>query len=109
VPASQPTTLGHLLASSKTNLAEQVTITEDLSEIKEDEEDEEDEEEEVEQIVTRKRRTSTRSIGKRDLSAEYNLPIPQDMLLPAAITFLGVVILGVFTISKLTGSSNARY
>lgn len=46
--------------------------------------------------------------GKRDVAAEYNLPIPQEMLLPAAITFLGVVILGVFTVTKLT-SSDRRY
>lgn len=51
---------------------------------------------------------SSHASKKRDIAAEYNLPIPQDMLLPAAITFLGVVILGVFTISKLTGA-NTRY
>ncbi|SAL98886.1 hypothetical protein [Absidia glauca] len=40
---------------------------------------------------------------RRDYAKEYNLPIPQELLLPAAVTFLGVVILGVFTISRLTG------
>ncbi|KAL0078738.1 hypothetical protein J3Q64DRAFT_1758657 [Phycomyces blakesleeanus] len=40
---------------------------------------------------------------------EPNFVIPQEMLLPAAITFLGVVILGVFAIAKLTGGSNSRY
>ncbi|ORX56224.1 CBS-domain-containing protein [Hesseltinella vesiculosa] len=44
---------------------------------------------------------------KRDVAKEFNLPIPQELLLPAAITFLGVTILGVFTISRLT--SNSRY
>jgi hypothetical protein len=47
---------------------------------------------------------------KRDYAKEYNLPIPQELLLPAAVTFLGVVILGVFTISRLTGgSTSSRY
>ncbi|KAI9321595.1 hypothetical protein BX666DRAFT_1903855 [Dichotomocladium elegans] len=46
---------------------------------------------------------------KRDAAAEFNLPIPQEMLLPAAITFLGVVILGVFAITKITGSPDRRY
>lgn len=57
----------------------------------------------------RHRRHQKRASRKRDIAAEYNLPIPQEMLLPAAITFLGVVILGVFTITKLTGSSDRRY
>ncbi|KAI7893832.1 uncharacterized protein EV154DRAFT_500200, partial [Mucor mucedo] len=104
VPASQPTTLGYTTEGK-----------ESLSDIKEDDEEEEEEEEEEErtkmETISKKKRS--RSLGganvKRDISAEYNLPIPQDMLLPAAITFLGVVILGVFTISKLTSSSNARY
>ncbi|KAG0747582.1 hypothetical protein G6F57_004229 [Rhizopus arrhizus] len=39
---------------------------------------------------------------KRHVKPEYDLPIPQDLVLPAAITFLGVVILGVFTISRLS-------
>lgn len=68
---------------------------EDLSEIVEEEE---------EVVVPKKKKQ------RRDVAAEYNLPIPQDLLLPAAITFLGVVILGVFTISKLTSNnSNSRY
>lgn len=47
---------------------------------------------------------------RRDYAKEYNLPIPQELLLPAAVTFLGVVILGVFTISRLTGgSTSSRY
>ncbi|KAG2228129.1 hypothetical protein INT45_009175 [Circinella minor] len=46
---------------------------------------------------------------KKDPAAELNLPIPQEMLLPAAITFLGVVILGVFTFTKLTGTGDRRY
>ncbi|KAI9281838.1 hypothetical protein BY458DRAFT_429341 [Sporodiniella umbellata] len=33
---------------------------------------------------------------------DYQLPIPQELVLPAAITFLGVVILGVFTVSRLS-------
>ncbi|KAI9031782.1 hypothetical protein CLU79DRAFT_730127 [Phycomyces nitens] len=39
---------------------------------------------------------------------DHGFVLPQEMLLPAAITFLGVVILGVFAIAKLTGS-NSRY
>lgn len=111
VPAGQPTTLGHLLANSTASMPEKVAPpVEDLSDIKEEEEEDEDvSEEEEEENVTKKRKSSTRSIANRDLAAEYNLPISQEMLLPAAITFLGVVILGVFTISKLTGSSNTRY
>ncbi|CAO3597007.1 unnamed protein product [Absidia cylindrospora] len=48
---------------------------------------------------------------EKDYAKEFNLPIPQELLLPAAVTFLGVVILGVFAISRLTGNSpsNARY
>ncbi|KAI8085755.1 uncharacterized protein B0P05DRAFT_466228 [Gilbertella persicaria] len=69
---------------------------------------EQEESEEEEQTVKHKKKRLSAS-KKRDILAEYNLPIPQDMLLPAAITFLGVVILGVFTISKLTSSSNSRY
>ncbi|CDS14267.1 hypothetical protein LRAMOSA06437 [Lichtheimia ramosa] len=62
--------------------------------------------EEDEQVE--KQRRHRRRGGKRDAATDLNLPIPQEMLLPAAITFLGVVILGVFTISKLTGSSSDR-
>lgn len=103
VPASQPTTLGHLLATSP--IMEQRKL-EDLSEIAESEEEEQ---EEVSNRKKKSRSLTSSTVKKRDIAAEYNLPIPQDMLLPAAITFLGVVILGVFTISKLTGSSNTRY
>lgn len=104
-PAGQPTagTLGYILEDQR----------EDLSEINDDEDsyEEEEEEEQERNVINKKKRSnksSTNGKVKRDISAEYNLPIPQDMLLPAAITFLGVVILGVFTISKLTGSSNSR-
>jgi hypothetical protein len=83
IPASQPTTEGY-----KMDVSSVETSKENLQELSEEEE------EEVKK--------------KRDISSEYNLPIPQEMLLPAAITFLGVVILGVFTISKLT-SNNSRY
>ena len=48
----------------------------------------------------RHRRQQRRSKHKRDDDAQFDLPIPQEMLLPAAITFLGVVILGFFTITK---------
>ena len=106
VPASQPTTLGHILASTSP-VAENRKL-EDLTEIAETDEEEAEEEE----IASKKKSRALPSSNvskKRDIAAEYNLPIPQDMLLPAAITFLGVVILGVFTISKLTGGSNTRY
>ncbi|KAI8989426.1 hypothetical protein BDB01DRAFT_718472 [Pilobolus umbonatus] len=43
--------------------------------------------------------------SKRDIASDYNLPIPNEILLPAAITFLGVVIVSVFTISKLTSKT----
>lgn len=102
VPVSQPTTLAY----------QQMESSEDLSEIKEEEEEEEESEEEVERLKRKKKSRSspTSRVKKGDISTEYNLPIPQDMLLPAAITFLGVVILGVFTISKLTSSSSSsRY
>ncbi|CAO3667340.1 unnamed protein product [Rhizopus stolonifer] len=39
---------------------------------------------------------------KKRYEPDYELPIPQEMVLPAAITFLGVVILGVFTVSRLS-------
>ncbi|KAI7902520.1 uncharacterized protein BX663DRAFT_511322 [Cokeromyces recurvatus] len=96
IPDSQPTTLGHLLdiSSSSLNSSSHTIDKEDYIQKEEEEE------------TMKKKKTITK---KRDLSKEYNLPIPQDMLLPAAITFLGVVILGVFTISKLTNSSNSRY
>ena len=108
VPASQPTTLGHLLAISP--IMEQRKL-EELNDIPESEEEDQEEEEqdEVSNKKKKSRSLSSSAMKKRDIAAEYNLPIPQDMLLPAAITFLGVVILGVFTISKLTGSSNTRY
>ncbi|KAI8090821.1 hypothetical protein BDF21DRAFT_437039 [Thamnidium elegans] len=82
VPASQPTTQGYTIDENP------------LSDIKEDDEEEEEEEE----VIVKPK--------KNHFSTEYNLPISQDLLLPAAITFLGVVILGVFTISKLTSSSS---
>ncbi|KAI9473622.1 MAG: hypothetical protein EXX96DRAFT_488178 [Benjaminiella poitrasii] len=70
----------------------------------------EEENDDTRSIMQKKNKTKGgASSRKRDVSEEYNLPIPQDMLLPAAITFLGVVILGVFTISKLTSNSNSRY
>ncbi|KAG0181872.1 hypothetical protein DFQ29_006666 [Apophysomyces sp. BC1021] len=50
----------------------------------------------------------SRRVPIKDVAAEFGLPVPPELLLPAAITFLGVVILGVFTITKLTGS-NSRY
>ncbi|KAF7732886.1 hypothetical protein EC973_000162 [Apophysomyces ossiformis] len=53
-------------------------------------------------------RRRSRRVPKKDIAAEYGLPVPSELLLPAAITFLGVVILGVFTITKLTGPSG-RY
>lgn len=56
------------------------------------------EETEPEQQPVRKKK-------RRDVAEEYNLPIKQDLLLPAAITFLGVAILGIFTFSKLTTTS----
>ena len=77
---------------------------EDSSDIESATSDEEDED----QVERQQRRRHRRRGGKRDAAADLNLPIPQEMLLPAAITFLGVVILGVFTITKLTGSSSDR-
>ncbi|RCI00161.1 hypothetical protein CU098_005249 [Rhizopus stolonifer] len=109
VPPSQPTTLGQLLepvSSPVSPVPKQQTpslVNDDSSDDTEQEESEEEE-----QTVKHKKKRLSAS-KKRDILAEYNLPIPQDMLLPAAITFLGVVILGVFTISKLTSSSNSRY
>ncbi|GAA5810726.1 hypothetical protein MFLAVUS_004152 [Mucor flavus] len=96
VPAGQPTTQGYNIDESP------------LSDIKEDdeEEDEEEEEEEVVVVKPKKNRSLPNQSLKKDASTEYSLPIPQDLLLPAAITFLGVVILGVFTISKLTSSNS---
>ncbi|KAI7878315.1 CBS-domain-containing protein [Lichtheimia hyalospora FSU 10163] len=78
--------------------------SEDSSDIDSATSDEEDED----QVERQQRRRHRRRGGKRDAAADLNLPIPQEMLLPAAITFLGVVILGVFTITKLTGSSSDR-
>ncbi|KAI8886025.1 CBS-domain-containing protein [Backusella circina FSU 941] len=91
IPASQPTTEGYKMETSME------VSKENLQELSDDEQ-------EVEEDKTKSKKKGT----TRDISNEYNLPIPQEMLLPAAITFLGVVILGVFTISKLT-SNNSRY
>lgn len=101
VPLSQPTTLAYLLdASEPVSSAPHLPETPPIIEEKDVQDTEEA------SRYKAKRRASSK---KRDLSEDFNLPIPQDMLLPAAITFLGVVILSVFTISKLTGSSNSRY
>lgn len=43
---------------------------------------------------------SSSSHHQRDTIFYGGLPIPQEMLLPAAITFLGVVILGVFAFGR---------
>ncbi|CAO3694018.1 unnamed protein product [Rhizopus microsporus] len=67
-----------------------------------DDDDDEEEEEEEEELKRRKRKHSLDKKKTRKQNVEYNLPIPQELMLPAAITFLGVVILGVFTISRLT-------
>ncbi|KAI7886245.1 CBS-domain-containing protein [Lichtheimia hyalospora FSU 10163] len=56
----------------------------------------------------RYKRQQRRAKQKRDGAAQFDLPIPQEMLLPAAITFLGVVILGVFTITKFTAHTVDR-
>ena len=56
----------------------------------------------------RYKRQQRRAKHKRDGAAQFDLPIPQEMLLPAAITFLGVVILGVFTITKFTAPTVDR-
>ncbi|KAJ8658366.1 hypothetical protein O0I10_006051 [Lichtheimia ornata] len=81
---------------------------EDSSDIESATSEDEDEEEEQGQMERQRRHRHRRRGGKRDAAVDLNLPIPQEMLLPAAITFLGVVILGVFTITKLTGSSSDR-
>lgn len=94
VPASQPTIQGYNIDENP------------LSDIKEDDEEDEEEEEEEVVVVTKPKKNRSLPSAKKDASTEYSLPIPQDLLLPAAITFLGVVILGVFTISKLTSSSS---
>ncbi|KAI8368897.1 hypothetical protein EDC96DRAFT_504700 [Choanephora cucurbitarum] len=104
VPSSRPTTLGHLLDTSG-SISPIPHPAETQAKI-EKEEDTDEEEEEIVKKYKSKRRASSK---KRDIAEDFNLPIPQDMLLPAAITFLGVVILSVFTISKLTSSSNSRY
>lgn len=56
----------------------------------------------------RRQQQQRRAKHKRDGAAQFDLPIPQEMLLPAAITFLGVVILGVFAITKFTAPSVDR-
>ncbi|KAI8975608.1 hypothetical protein BDF20DRAFT_879615 [Mycotypha africana] len=112
IPPSQPTTQGHdiclesseeVVTSSIPNIngcsgLNKITEATDLEEVKEEE-----------TVLPKKKKVKTVAIKAKDSVTDYNLPIPQDMVLPAAITFLGVVILGVFTISKLSGSSNARY
>ncbi|KAJ2963791.1 hypothetical protein NQZ79_g1211 [Umbelopsis isabellina] len=66
-----------------------------------------DDDSEASDEETKQRRHAKRG-GKRGIAEEYGIPIPDDLLLPAAVTFLGVVIATVFTISKLTASSS-RY
>ncbi|KAI9312135.1 hypothetical protein BX666DRAFT_855050 [Dichotomocladium elegans] len=57
---------------------------------------------------SRRHRRSHGKKSKRDIAGDMGLPIPQEMLLPAAITFLGVVILGIFTITRFSGGSSGR-
>lgn len=60
----------------------------------------EEEEEEVEN------KTKRRSLKKVDEDKTKDvLGIPQELVLPAAITFLGVVIVGVFVLSRVGGSN----
>jgi hypothetical protein len=67
-----------------------------------------DDESEGEEEESAQRKRSSRKGTKRGIAEEYGIPIPDDLLLPAAVTFLGVVIAAVFTISKVTASSS-RY
>ncbi|CAO3621750.1 unnamed protein product [Cunninghamella echinulata] len=76
--------------------------------------EEKDDEDEVnshlnENITSRSPSRQQKRKSSKKHNNEYNLPIPQELLLPASIAFLGVVILGVFTISKLTGNSNNHH
>ncbi|KAI8381171.1 uncharacterized protein BYT42DRAFT_495095 [Radiomyces spectabilis] len=68
---------------------------------------------ETDETILKKNQVSKgRSVPKekprREKKDDYNLPIPKEYLLPASISFLGVVILTVFTVAKLTGSNNNR-
>ncbi|KAI8391405.1 uncharacterized protein BYT42DRAFT_489814 [Radiomyces spectabilis] len=67
-----------------------------------------DKESEPSEIPDMDRRRRNRSIALRRSSRpsrrEFSEEEESKLLLPAAIAFLGVVILGVFTISKMTGS-----
>ncbi|KAH8553335.1 hypothetical protein BGW37DRAFT_485323 [Umbelopsis sp. PMI_123] len=67
-----------------------------------------DEESGESDVDSTQRKRSGKRGAKRGLAEEYGIPIPDDLLLPAAVTFLGVVIATVFTISKVTASSS-RY
>ncbi|CAO3690670.1 unnamed protein product [Umbelopsis ramanniana] len=67
-----------------------------------------DEESEQSDAESAERKRSGKRGAKRGIAEEYGIPIPDDLLLPAAVTFLGVVIATVFTISKVT-SSSSRY
>lgn len=67
-----------------------------------------DEESDQSDAESAERKRSGKRGAKRGIAEEYGIPIPDDLLLPAAVTFLGIVIATVFTISKVT-SSSSRY
>jgi hypothetical protein len=66
----------------------------------EDEEDEEDAKKNKKKRSLKKKDTNEEDFKSKDV-----LGIPQELVLPAAITFLGVVIFGVFVLSRVGGSS----
>jgi len=56
--------------------------------------DEYDDDDDIDEIFDKKRRR------RRSKHADYNLPIPHDLLLPGAVLALTVAIIGVFALSR---------
>ncbi|KAK1498320.1 hypothetical protein CTAM01_07538 [Colletotrichum tamarilloi] len=68
-----------------------------------DEDDEAEDEDEDESTIRRSRRSKHHALVEKEVIAG----VPNELLLPGAIVTLAVVIVGVFTISRLTSSSRA--
>ncbi|KAL0780725.1 hypothetical protein CaCOL14_002060 [Colletotrichum acutatum] len=68
-----------------------------------DEDDEAEDEDEDESTIRRSRRAKHHAPAEKEVIAG----VPNELLLPGAIVTLAVVIVGVFTISRLTSSSRA--
>ncbi|KAG1555978.1 hypothetical protein G6F49_006679 [Rhizopus delemar] len=84
-------------------IIEQVVKTPVEEQVESENEDREDEEDAKKN--KKKRSLKKNNANEEDFKSKDVLGIPQELVLPAAITFLGVVIFGVFVLSRVGGSS----